>query len=171
MSGLQAQLSTTQTAFTSAVLAASSAWTAGSVIYVKGARTVRLGVRATGHASASGALWEARPVWAFDQAAAPIIGDNVWYEFPFWDGSYTATTLAAGTLPTGFDITSAMLGYALVKPYPLLLRPPVTIGASEVRGDTYVLDVAGAGYLCVMFREIGDTTNRTTVAATAVTIA
>lgn len=171
MSSTRANVDAPRTILAAVQLAASSAWTASSVVSIEGARGALLGVAATGAASASGALWEARAVGAFAQATAPAIGDNVWYDLTVFDGTVAPTTIAAGTLPTGFDITSLTLGFGLVKPYPTLIRPPAAYAATNVDRKGYPLNVAGYSYLCVMFREIGDTTNRTTLEAKLVTFA
>lgn len=144
---------------------AASAYKSAGVTDVTIARRLALRIAvngATSESNAQVALFVASAGCSQINGAAPTGIMDVWYAPLVVDGSVTASALT-GTMPASQVMTAAP-NWGIGSPYGLWIKLPVLTAAANRWRGTITFDVSCDRYFQVFYAEIGDTTNRSTVA-------
>jgi len=144
-----------ETGFASAVLPAASAWSAGATAYTRKADVARLYCKYTTHASSNTGYPELKVQVSPDAA-------TTWYDFAVCDDATVGTAVAGG--PDEWKARCYVRVWYIDTPGIAATAASFPVIEIDLRG------VAGAntdkGRIRVQGREVGDTTNRGTLACT-----
>lgn len=151
---------------TGVAMAASSAYVSAGVVNVADARFLTVYAAYNAHASTTTGRYSLL-VLASPVVTEPAATDDVWYPICSTDGSITATALA-GALPANMDFT-ATPSWGRMTVDRLDLAPRAVSANSDKRRDKFQpINVASDRWIQILYSEVGDTTNRGTIAISVV---
>lgn len=142
----------------SAVLAASSAWTGSAIVTLTGWRFINIDVYYTTDATGGTGgymLWYPRV--SNKAGAAPVFGDDVWVMPTLSNDTRTVTT-PGGTIATGEDSTLAP-GFAYTVQERAAFRSLAMANDTDVVRQRTTLVIGTAKYFSLAYQEAGDSSN------------
>lgn len=139
--------------------AASGAYTSSGAIDIGGHRKLTIFIAYNADASATAGVLSLVPLFSAAKGkVAPGATDDAWFALGAWDGTVTAGTLTASSLPAGSDFTVSPDFARVLHRAADIRTEPSDAGTDKIR-IAVTLDVTPYTYAQILYAEAGDTTN------------